>query len=235
MGDIFLSYASEDRDRVRLVADGLTASGLSVWWDRHLPAGRTYIHEIGKALRAARCVVVLWSRASVESDWVLEEATDARSRKVLLPALIEDVHPPVGFATLHAVDLIHWDGSAQSPDFRKLLDDMARLLDPNAAPAMPPSAAVRKPSPAPPPGGVPPVLRLVLELLRGKPDVRWTADLIVVSLHEKRSIVPPPATEIRQAVAELLERGYLHHDSPGTVAVTGKTIEWYRRNPRPPR
>lgn len=236
VSDVFLSYSSQDRDRVHRVADALAAAGLSVWWDRHLPAGRTYIHEIGKALRAARCVVVLWSKASIESDWVLEEATDARSRRVLFPVLIEDVHPPVGFATLHAANLIQWNGAADSADFQKLLEDIRRLMQGEGAGlgAAPPSQQPKPPAAAAPParGAFPPAQRLVLEVLRGKPDVRWTADLIVVSLHEKRSIVAPPASEIRQAIAELVKRGYLYHDTPATIAVSGKAITWYEKNPR---
>ena len=34
MSHIFLSYASEDRERVRPLAEALSQQGWSVWWDR---------------------------------------------------------------------------------------------------------------------------------------------------------------------------------------------------------
>ena len=39
MSDIFISYASEDRDRVKSLARALEQEGWSVWWDRAHPHG----------------------------------------------------------------------------------------------------------------------------------------------------------------------------------------------------
>ncbi len=36
MADIFLSYASEDRERVIPLVEALQADGFSVWWDRNI-------------------------------------------------------------------------------------------------------------------------------------------------------------------------------------------------------
>jgi hypothetical protein len=42
VSDIFISYASEDRSRVRPLADALSGHGWSVWWDRQIHlAGRS--------------------------------------------------------------------------------------------------------------------------------------------------------------------------------------------------
>ncbi len=82
MSDIFLSYASEDRERVRPLAEALAEQGWDVWWDRSIPPGQTWREVIQAALAEARCVVVVWSRRSVESRWVIAEADQALRRKL---------------------------------------------------------------------------------------------------------------------------------------------------------
>ena len=70
MSDIFLSYASQDRERVKPIVEALALQGWSVWWDRKIPFGKTFDQIIEEALDAAYCVVVVWSRNSVISEWV---------------------------------------------------------------------------------------------------------------------------------------------------------------------
>ena len=60
MSDIFLSYASEDRERVRPLAKALSQQGWEVWWDRIIPTGKTFDEVIDEQLAAARSVVVVW-------------------------------------------------------------------------------------------------------------------------------------------------------------------------------
>ena len=40
MADIFLSYSSEDKSKVRLIAYALEKMGWTVWWDRKIGAGK---------------------------------------------------------------------------------------------------------------------------------------------------------------------------------------------------
>lgn len=47
--------------------------------------------EISKAIDAAKCVVVVWSRNSVESEWVINEANEGLERDILVPLMIDDV------------------------------------------------------------------------------------------------------------------------------------------------
>jgi TIR domain/Bacterial Ig-like domain (group 2) len=128
MADIFLSYANEDRETARAVAGLLESAGCTVWWDRRIPAGRTWRSMIEEALRDMRCMVVLWSTNSVDSDWVKEEAEEARAIGKLIPVLIEPVKPPVGFRSIQAADLIDWDGSRDSLGARQLIADLQSLM-----------------------------------------------------------------------------------------------------------
>ena len=128
MSDIFISYASQDRSRVRPLADALSRHGWSVWWDRQIQAGKTFDQVIADALASARCVVVVWSRDSVASSWVREEADEGRKRGVLIPVLIDEVGPPLGFGRIQAARMIEWDSAPESEAFQKLAADVTAVI-----------------------------------------------------------------------------------------------------------
>ena len=90
MSDIFLSYAREDLPRVKPVVDALEKRGWSVWWDRTIRPGQIFERVIEAALANARCLVVLWSRDSVQSNWVRKEAAEGERREILIPALLDE-------------------------------------------------------------------------------------------------------------------------------------------------
>ena len=94
MADIFLSYASEDRDRLRPLVETLEAEGWSVWWDRNLHAGPRFDVAIEEAIRAASCVVVAWSEHAIESAWIRDEASEGQERNILVPLILNDVRAP---------------------------------------------------------------------------------------------------------------------------------------------
>ena len=64
--DIFISYAREDQARVTPLVQALERQGWSVFWDHETPPGETWRSYIGKALKGARCVIVVWSAHSIE-------------------------------------------------------------------------------------------------------------------------------------------------------------------------
>ena len=128
MADIFLSYASSDRAKAHLIAECLMARGHSVWWDRTIPPGRVFDEATQEALDAAACILVLWSAASIRSNWVKTEASEALARDRLLPVLIEDVTPPIEFKRIHAANLTGWTGDPDDPEFANLLSSLKQLL-----------------------------------------------------------------------------------------------------------
>jgi len=135
MARIFLSYSREDRELAERIARLLEAAGFEVWWDRQISAGESYQDVLEKELHAADHMVVLWSRNSVDSDWVKEEAEEGRTVGKLVPVLIEQVHPPVGFRNLQAADLSDWDGSSDAAEFRRLLSDLESRTGQSVIPA----------------------------------------------------------------------------------------------------
>ncbi len=121
MADIFLSYSSKDKDRVKPLVHALEREGWTVWWDRKTPAGETFDQMIERELTVSRCVVVVWSLDSVQSRWVREEAEDGRARNLLFPARIDKVTIPLGFRLIQAVDLVGWQGDPTNPEFQHLV------------------------------------------------------------------------------------------------------------------
>jgi formylglycine-generating enzyme len=90
MSDVFISYATADREHAKRLAKALEQRGWTVWWDRTILPGSDWQTVIERALDGSACAVVLWSRNSVDSSWVRAEAEDARQRNVLIPALLHD-------------------------------------------------------------------------------------------------------------------------------------------------
>ena len=131
MADIFVSYASQDRSRVVPFAQRLAAQGWSVWWDRTIPPGKSFDEVIEAAITDARCVVVLWSKASIASDGVQEEAEIGKRRNILIPAKIDPVEPPLEFRFIQVADLTDWHGQDDHVGFSSLLGDVASILGPS--------------------------------------------------------------------------------------------------------
>ncbi len=140
MADIFLSYARENSEIAKRLSERLENLGWSVWWDWEIPAGQTWRDTIEQSLASMRCMVVLWSMDSIDSDWIKEEAERGKAQRTLVAAVIDEVEPPMGFRAIQAANLIGWDGSQDLPGFCRLIDALEARLgkpvkNPDAKPA----------------------------------------------------------------------------------------------------
>lgn len=128
MADVFISYASEDRARAVKLAGALETRGWSVWLDRKIVVGKTFDQVIEHELESARSVVVLWSKDSISSEWVKNEAAVAAERGALVPALIDSVKPPLEFRRRQAADLVGWKGDLAHGGFQALCDGITEIV-----------------------------------------------------------------------------------------------------------
>ena len=128
MTDIFLSYAHEDEMRAKALIPALKEQGWNVWWDDRVRTGEDFVEEINRALAEARCVIVLWSAAALESPWVKGEATAAFDHRKLLPILIDDVPIPVPFNRVQATRLVDWPERRDPVQLEKLFSAVSEII-----------------------------------------------------------------------------------------------------------
>ncbi|MEJ2533807.1 MAG: AAA family ATPase, partial [Halioglobus sp.] len=129
MTDLFFSYASEDRERVRPLVSLFEELGHTVWWDRRIDAGREFDRAIETAIETAGCIVVCWSAAAVESDWVRTEAMEGMDRKILVPVQLDATRPPLAFRRIQTSQLIGWPEAPCTEELARMQASVKLLLN----------------------------------------------------------------------------------------------------------
>lgn len=127
---IFISYSRDDGDRVRSIVEAIRVrTNCDLWRDNQISAGHEFNLEIGRALRNAKAVVVFWSTSSVESQYVIDEASRARDARKIIPVKIDDCEVPTGFGTLQTIDLTNYRNDPPFDDVRlsRLISELNRF------------------------------------------------------------------------------------------------------------
>ena len=112
----FLSYASPDRKEVLKRAQILEAAGVSFFQDTlKLDPGTRWEKAIYKNIDTCDLFLLFWSKAALESEWVIKEAEYALKRQGdgdvpdIVPVILEAPPlPPASLAAIHFNDLIHY-------------------------------------------------------------------------------------------------------------------------------
>jgi TolB-like protein/Tfp pilus assembly protein PilF len=122
-----MSYARVDCHRVAALAKALSDYGYEVWWDALMEGGAAYAERIEAQLASADAVLAVWSKESVKSDWVRDEAGQGRDSHKLVAVTLDGTHPPIGFGQYHVVDLSSWKGAIASEEFRAISSGIAAV------------------------------------------------------------------------------------------------------------
>jgi len=125
MAGVFVSYAREDAAKAKVIARELEQAGFDVWIDQRISSGSEYSREIEEALRNASAVVVLWSKHSVDSAWVRDEAAEGRDSGRLIPIAIDALRPPIGFRQFQATDMSRWSGRGRPKQIDEIIAAVA--------------------------------------------------------------------------------------------------------------
>lgn len=111
---IFLSYAKEDKARVKRIYQRLTAQRLNVWWDiADLLPGQEWEKVIVNTIKNARCVIVLLSNYSVNKKGYVQKeirvALEAAEKMpegeiFIIPVRLDECLVPDGLTKWHWID-----------------------------------------------------------------------------------------------------------------------------------
>lgn len=137
MADVFVSYARADLDRIAPLIELIERQGWSVFWDRRLVPGDQWREHLLDELQACTACVVVWSTASVASEWVVEETALAKARKILVPAKLDAVEIPLGFRSVQAADVSDWTPGDVSHEQANSIISRLRVLIEQVEPAPP--------------------------------------------------------------------------------------------------
>ena len=131
---IFISYSHLDKDFVTELASSLVKSNANVWVDEwELNVGDSLIDRIQTAIETAGALLVVLSKASVESEWCKKELNAGlireleEKRVLVLPLLKEDCKIPTFLR-----EKMYADFRGEFADgFRVLLSAVAKVTNPD--------------------------------------------------------------------------------------------------------
>ena len=140
---VFFSYSREDQTKALPIIRLIEAAGFSIWWDGLLEGGERFSRATEEALNRAKVVVVLWSKASVHSHWVSDEATRGRDRRILVPLSLDGTEPPLGFGQFQVIKLAGAKMNLDDAAIQRMVRAIAGLHDTAAQPVS--SVPIRAP------------------------------------------------------------------------------------------
>ena len=141
LASVFVSYSRGDQKRALQLINALEQAGFRVWWDGLLEGGDTFLPTTEAALEGADAVLVLWSKTSIISHWVCDEATVGRTRKRLIPLSLDGSEAPLGFRQFQLIDITRWRGNAAAPEFQRVIRAVSMLASQPGTADLPRSSA----------------------------------------------------------------------------------------------
>ena len=119
MTDVYLAYAREDRESVRILSEMLQFEGWDVWLDPSEQTGETSA-AVDMKLASAGAIVVVWSGYSRHSDYVRSEAATGLYKNKLIQVALDTDGAPGPFDQVEVVDLGGWTGERDNPQWRRV-------------------------------------------------------------------------------------------------------------------
>jgi hypothetical protein len=147
MAKVFISYAHEDRDRVKIIADALRGLGHTVWTDNELLVGDNWDEVIQRKILETDAFILALSQDYLQSQYAKDEKTFAnRHQKPILPIRLDNTEPSTTLITnaRQTIDASNKDA------INKSIEELDQRLNEIAPPA-PPEKPPQQPQPPKPP------------------------------------------------------------------------------------
>ena len=158
--EVFVSYSSQDYERVMPLVDRLRSAGVATWVDEgNIDAATLWSESIVEAIAECRVLIMMVSSHSTDSHNVVKEVMIAsESKKTILPIYLEPSDIPAKLKyQLTGIQHLEWFDGGSDEVFETLKDGLAKrgvTIDgqtPNQAPQKTPRKPHRPPSlPSPP-------------------------------------------------------------------------------------
>ena len=129
--DVFISYSSNDQDRVVKLADKLRTAGVSIWVDESgIGAATLWSKEIAGAIKGCKVLVLMVTPNSVKSKNVVKEVSLASEQnKQILPVILEPTQIPEALEYhLAGIQHLDVDGMSASESSEEILPALQRLV-----------------------------------------------------------------------------------------------------------
>ena len=139
VANVFVSYVEQDSIADQIMV-GLRLGGIAVS-PAHPPEQPPGVKAVSRQLTSAECVIVLWSEDSVQDKLVRAEADYARTRDIVVSAVIGSPQLPLDPRRVVA-NLTHWSGEPDSAAFFVL----KRLVEARLSSTRPANRARQVPS-----------------------------------------------------------------------------------------
>lgn len=99
MSDVFISYSRHDSEFVDRLVKDLEDAGLTVFFDRRIEAGDSWVDVLSKSIESALFVLVVLSPDAVRSAWINQEINvglnrESRGKAKVIPLMVRDCNPP---------------------------------------------------------------------------------------------------------------------------------------------
>jgi hypothetical protein len=122
--DVLIASISDDAAKALQVAQAISLAG---WTVRRIhSAGSSKLHDFDAALAAAKCVLLVWSEDTINSEPMRTLASRSRHRVPLI--FVRIARYPVLFRDAPTVELWGWSGAADDPTLQPLIDNIAAVV-----------------------------------------------------------------------------------------------------------
>ena len=214
MVDVFISYARENHDVAKRLAEAVAREGYRVWWDEEIPPHLSYSQLIGEKIDSAKAAIVVWSRGAAASEWVRAEADVARAARKLIQTSVDGTTPPLPFNLIQFAAIGDWNGEEDHPGWKAVKTSIVALCGPPT-----PVAPVEPHAPPPAP---PPTPTFIAPTSPPLPPVAPSVPERSVSLLS----APSPAKSART--------GYIVAGAGGAALLAVASLIWLRGDPPAP-